>query len=144
VQNAEIDSLPLMQTFKFALEQGVDNNFIYLKSNWFGSLSINPFLNAKRYADIDMGNCPVYKVHSTYKLPSGYSVELVPKNTQISLFDQSIVFKRLADLNDNVLTISYSVVFTSSTYKAASYPALHDFYRKMFELLDEPVVLKKM
>lgn len=144
IQNKAIDSLPLEQKFSFSFEPEIDNNALYLKTNLFGPLSTNPFLSTNRYTNIDFSSCNTYKVNANYTLPLNYNVDLMPKNIQLNLFDNSIIFKRLADVNNNVLTITYSVTISRSTYKVAEYTAIHDFYKKVFEFLNEPVVLKKI
>lgn len=144
IENIETDSLPLIQKFKLSKQQTTDGGFIYLKTNYLSIINGNPFTNATRLADIDFKACTSDNINSRYQLPAGYNVDAMPENIQMKLFDNSIIFKRLASVDNHILTIHYTIIHGRSRYNASEYTALHDFYRKMFQALDEPIVLKKL
>jgi hypothetical protein len=57
--------------------------------------------------------------------------------------DRSISFKRIVAEQDGSVLVHYVIDFRKGSFNADEYPAIHDFYKKMFELLNEQVVLKK-
>jgi len=144
MENMDIDTLPLVQTFNFklALSSAADN-YIYFTPGLFFSEQKNPFLREGRLSDIDFGHLKGYTLNGVYKLPSGYKIDAVPENTLLNMFDKSISLKRVISVADGSVSVSYQISFRRVTYQLSEYPSLHDFYKKMYEILNEPVVLKK-
>ena len=138
-----VDSLPLKQTFNFSLDLNSSDHYILFNPNIFTLFHDNPFLNETRIADIDFGYKDNFVIKGIYKLPGGYKVESLPKNAIITLPDKSIRFSRLLQEDDGYLTLYYEIKIDRSIFLSAEYPDLHDFYKRMFEMLNEQIVLKK-
>ncbi|MBS1528617.1 MAG: hypothetical protein JST19_23425, partial [Bacteroidetes bacterium] len=142
--NMQVDTLPLVQTLDFKLDlAGSDENYIYLNPNLFTSLKTNIFLGENRMTDIDFGYLRGYIVNEVYKLPPGYKVDALPKNINLVMPDKSISFKRLAVEQDGQLIVRYTINYSKTIYFKEDYPEFHEFFKKMFEMLNEQVVLKK-
>jgi len=143
-ENSAVDTLPLVQKLNFDLQLSAsDDNYIYFDPNLFSSLKTNPFLSEQRFSDIDLGTCNALYVTGYYKLPQGYKVDVLPKNTLLHMDDNSIRVKRLVGVDNDTVEINYTIVFKRSLFSVTEYASLRDFYKKMYELLNEPVVLKK-
>lgn len=144
MENMSVDSLPLVQNIGFNLDlTGSDENYIYLKSNLFNSMGPNPFLNETRASDIDFGFRNNYLITNIYKLPSGYKLDALPKSISMVMPDQTITFKRLAGEEDGSIMVRYVIDFKKSIFFKENYAELHDFFKKMYEMMNEPIVLKK-
>jgi hypothetical protein len=144
MDNIEIDSLPLTQNIAFKLElTGSDGTYIYFTPNLFSALHTNPFLSENRYTNVDFGYRNNVVVTGTYKIPAGYKTDAVPKSVSMVMPDKSIIIKRIVAEEDGTITVRYSVDFKKSIYVKEEYPELHEFYKKMQELLNEQIVLKK-
>ncbi len=143
-ENMEIDSLPLTQNINFDLTlTGTDENYIYFNSNLFTSLHTNPFLSKTRATDIDFGYLQNYSISGIYKEPAGYKVDALPKSVSMSMPDKSINFKRIVVEQDGSIMVRYSIDFKKALYFKESYPEFYDFYKKMTEMMNELIVLKK-
>lgn len=143
-ENMEIDSLPLTQNINFNLDlTGSDENYIYFVPNMFSSFKTNPFLSENRRTDIDFGYKKSYTIIGTYKLPANYKVDALPKNISLKMPDESIYFKRILSAENGVLIIRYQIDQKAISYSKDVYPEVHDFYKKMYEMLNEQIVLKK-
>jgi len=143
-ENMEVDTLPLLQVVDFNLDlAGSDDNYIYFNANRFTGLSKNEFLAENRQTDIDFGYDNAYVLNGMFKLPAGYKTDVLPKSVTMSMPDGSITFKRISAEEDGVINLRYSIVFKKSLYFKENYPEFHDFFKKMFEMLNEQVVLKK-
>lgn len=143
-ENADNDTLPLIQNINFKLDlDGSDENYLYLNPNIFTALKQNPFVSEKRFSDIDMIYCNNYKIAANYKLPPGYTVYVLPKSATLITPDSSITFKRLLAQDADYVQVNFSIVFKRSSYSRSEYPGLRDFYKKMYDMLNEQVVLKK-
>ncbi len=144
MDNMETDSLPLGQNIDFNLDlSGTDENYIYFNPNLFTSLHKNPFLSEERKSDIDFGYMDNLNLNSIYKIPAGYQVEALPKSAIMSTPDNSITFKRMMIAQDGNIVVRYSVIYKKTIFFKENYDDLHAFYKKMYELLNEQIVLKK-
>ena len=144
VENMEADSLPFIQNIDFSLDlTGSDGTYIYFKPNLFTALKSNPFLSEKRMTDIDFGYLPNYTITGNYKIPAGYKVDALPPSTRMAMSDQSITFRRLVAENEGTITVRYNIVYRKSIIFKENYEELRAFYKKMYELINDQIVLKK-
>ena len=143
-ENMEVDTLPLRQKMDFNLDlTGADENNIYFNANLFTDLKTNPFLNETRTTDIDFGYRDNYMITGIFKIPAGYKVDALPKSITMMIPDKSVVFKRMIAEQDGSLMIRLTVDFKKSLYFKEDYAEFHEFCKKMYEMLNEQVVLKK-
>ncbi len=144
LDNMEVDSLPLTQTIDFNLDlTGSDENYIYFSPNLFTGLNTNPFISEQRLADINFKFLRNYNISGRYKIPSGFKTEAIPKSVNLLMSDTSITFKRVVAEQDGYIIVRYLINFKNSYYPKEDYSALRDFYRKMHEMLNEQIILKK-
>jgi hypothetical protein len=145
LENTQADSLPLIQKFKFETDLGTtDGNYIYFIANLLTPVTNNPFVNERRNSDIDFGNCNTYNIHGNYTLPTGYKVDALPKPLMMSMSDKSITFKRVIGEANGILQVHFTISINRSVYNVTEYKSLREFYQKMFDMLNEPVILKKV
>ncbi|MDT3402932.1 DUF3857 domain-containing protein [Mucilaginibacter terrae] len=144
MDNIDVDSLPLLHNIAFKQElTGSDKDYIYFSSNIFTSMYSNPFLSENRITDIDFGHLNSYNLTGMFKLPAGYKLEALPKSISLQMPDQSISCRRVVAEENGTLMIRYLINYNKSLFNKDDYPPVHDFYKKMYELLNEKVVLKK-
>jgi hypothetical protein len=142
--NMDVDSLPLVQNINFDLDlSGSDDNYIYVNPNLFTSLHSNIFLKENRYSDIDFGYRDNMTITGLYKLPAGYTLDAAPKSISMVMPDTSIVFKRIVGMQDGSIMVRYTINYRKSIYFKEDYPTFHEFFKKMYEMLNEQIVLKK-
>lgn len=144
LEDMEVDTLPLTQKVDFSLDlPGSDENYIYLNPNLFTSLKANPFLSEKRITNIDFGYLKNYSINGIYKIPAGYKVDALPKSISMVMPDKSISFKRIVAEQDGSIVVRYNISYNKVEYSKDDYPDFHEFFKKMHEMLDEQIVLKK-
>jgi len=144
LENMEVDSLPLTQNVEFSLDlSSSDENYIYFAPNLFTGLNSNPFLNEQRYSNVDFKFLKIYDIYGRYKTPKGYKTDALPKSMSLLMADSSILFKRIVDEQDGLIMVHYVIDFRKSYYTTDEYKPLFEFYRKMHEMLNEQIVLKK-
>jgi hypothetical protein len=144
MENMDVDSLPLTQKVDFNLDlAGSDENYIYLNPNLFTSLKTNPFLSETRMTDIDFGYLQNYSINGVYKIPAGYKTDALPKSVTIIMPDKSVSFKRLVAEQDGTIIVRYSINYNKAEYSKDDYPDFHEFFKKMHEMLNEQIILKK-
>jgi Domain of Unknown Function with PDB structure (DUF3857) len=144
LENMDVDTLPLKQSIAFNLDlAGSDENYIYLNPNLFTSLKTNQFLSENRMTDIDFGYLQSYSISGLYKIPAGYKADALPKSVTIVMPDKSLSFKRLVAEQDGAIVVRYSINYNKQKYEKADYPNFHEFIKKMHEMLNEQIILKK-
>ncbi len=143
VADADNDSLPLLETFEFSMPVVSSGEYNYFSANLFAGLNKNPFIEEERTSDIFFGTKQDCTISATFVLPEGYRLEAVPKNLKLITPDTGIVFKRYCSYNNGLLTVDISVQFKKPFYTPDHYPELKEFYKQMFNFLDEKFVYRK-
>ena len=144
MSDAEIDTLPLQENIDFDLElTAADGNYIYFSPNLFSSFKTNPFLSENRTTTIDFGYNNKYTITGIFKIPAGYKVDALPKNLNFVMPDKSIVFQRMVVESDGVINVRFVIDFKKSIFTSEEYPELRQFYKQVFEMLNEQIALKK-
>ncbi len=143
IKNEQIDSLGLEQQFKFT--SGLVNNEAYqlLYYNLFNNLRENPFTNEERISDIDFIYTRQYNLKAHFTIAPNFDFEELPKNIKMIMPDTGIIFERTIFREDNSISISYSYKILKSYYYNSEYEDLQVFYKKLYSMLEEPIVLKR-
>jgi hypothetical protein len=143
VKNDDIDSLPLQQKFSFSLPVNSSGGYEYFTLNLFQGLEKNPFIADDRKTDIDFNYPRSYTIVGKISIPDGYEFDDLPKNLRMIMPDSSIQLQRLVQSENNDINFRITLDFSRSIYKAESYGAFHEFYKKLFSTLNEQIVIKK-
>jgi hypothetical protein len=143
-ENMDVDTLPLRQKINFSLDlTSGDENYIYFNSNLFTGLKTNPFLAENRSTDIDFGYRDNYAVTGIFKIPAGYKIDVMPKSVSMAIPDGTVVFKRFVAEQDGSIMVRYNIDHKKTMYFKENYPEFREFCKKMYDMLNEQVVLKK-
>jgi hypothetical protein len=143
-ENLDRDSLPLQQSFKFSMPVGGSGDYQYFTLNMFSGMDKNPFIADERRSDVFFGVNQSYSITGLFSIPEGFSFEELPKNMRMIMPDTSIVFSRLMQaVDNNKLQFRISMEFNRPIFTTAEYPDFREFYKKMFMMLNEQIVVKK-
>lgn len=143
IENEETDSLPLKETFKFNRTINGSGDYKYFTVNMFTGMEKNPFIAESRFSDVFFGENQSYNIIGNISIPEGYVFEELPKNIRMMMPDSSINIKRIAAVTNNNLSVRISLDFSKPIYTIEEYPDFREFYKKLFELLNEPFVIRK-
>ncbi|MEO6849092.1 MAG: hypothetical protein ABI203_10520, partial [Mucilaginibacter sp.] len=133
----------LVQNFDFTYELNNSDNYIFFSPNIFTPLHDNPFFSDDRNAEIDFGYGDDRIITGNYKIPAGYTVESLPKNANIVMADKGITFKRILGIEDGYISLHYQISIKRTQFNRSEYPNLHEFFKRIYEMLNEQIVLKK-
>lgn len=142
-KNLDSDSLPLIQDIKFTLPLSSSGEYTYFSANILSGLEKNPFVADNRFSDIFFGVNQSYTIHGNFTIPEGYDFEELPKNVKFIMPDTSITVIRMAQVVEKTLMTKIQIEFKSPVYPAADYPAFHEFYKQLFDLLNQQYVLRR-
>ena len=135
--------MPLEQKIKFSAVLNSSGEYRYFSINLFSDLEKNPFIANSRVSDIDFGVHQDYTVFGNYTIPPGFVFDGVPENISMKTSDNGIVFSRTIQVETNLLNVRMTLEFKKTFYTADSYPEFTAFYKKLFDKLNEQVVIKK-
>jgi hypothetical protein len=143
IENEDKDSLPLEQAFEFSQALNNSGDFILMDYQMFTGLHKNPFLNDLRFSDINFGSPLRYVVSMLISLPENYAPDAFPKNNSMRTTDTAFMFQRSITEQNGILTMQMKLDINRSYFERDEYSTLQAFYKKLFGLLAEQVVLKK-
>ncbi|WP_205511453.1 DUF3857 domain-containing protein [Longitalea arenae] len=143
MQNLDNDSLPLQQQFHFSIPPTVSGDYRLINLNLFTGIAKNPFISDIRFTNIDYGCLQTHVVTEAISLPQALKIENLPKNIRMIMPDTSISFSRYLELKNDLLLVRYEIATTRSVFTADEYEYVKNFYKKMAELMNEQIVLKK-
>jgi len=143
LEDKDNDVLPLKQTYDFSTQLAGENNYIYVSPNLFAPLKNNPFVSEHRLTDVDFGYRDNYSITGTFKIPAGYKVEALPKSLALQMPDESIICRRFIAEEGGVIVARFVIDHKKSIYFKENYPEFHEFCKKMYEMLNEQIILKK-
>ncbi len=143
VSGQDEDSKPLTQKFDFAMPVKSSGEYEYFTINLFQGLEKNPFIADHRSTDIEFNYKQSYTITGKVFIPDNYQFDELPKSMKMIMPDSSIVLTRLLQTEDGSLDFKISLDFLKSSYDAKDYPLFHEFYKKLFSLLNEQIVIRK-
>jgi len=143
IDNENNDSLPLVQKFTFSQPISGSGDYKFFNVNLFTGLEKNPFVADNRFSDIFFGTNQAYVIIGNFKIPEGYSYEELPKNIRMIMPDTSIEISRRIAAENTVLSVRISLEFKRPYYTVEEYPDFKEFYKKLFDILNEQIVFRK-
>lgn len=141
----EADELkPFEQDVQFDGNLQISGEYSFLPLTLFSGLGKNPFIDEHRIMDIDFDFPKKYVISGSYILPDNFTIEELPRNIKMMMPDTSIVLVRMLQKDaDNMISFRFTLDFNTPVYDADSYPYIKEFFKKLYEILDERIVLKK-
>lgn len=143
VKGADVDSLDLVQQFKFNYKINSSGDYYYFNTNMFTGLNSNPFVSDRRVSDIHFLYNRRISLNTRIVIPENFQVEELPKSIQLIMPDSSISFIRSYYQEDNVITLRQTLEFNRPLFSTDEYPNFKVFYKKMYDMLNEQIVMKK-
>jgi hypothetical protein len=146
VTNIENDSLSLDQAGKLSGGLNRTGDYSFLPLNLFTGFYANPFLATNRFSNINFGYRRNIMLSIEVQLPPNYAVDELPKSVRLTNPDQDIVFLRQVeyDKSTSIIRCLMQVHFKKSLYEADMYEMVKEMYKRLFNYLKEPVVLKRL
>jgi Domain of Unknown Function with PDB structure (DUF3857) len=142
IAGLETDTVQLHHDLNFEYSLSRSGNYHLLSYNLFTGFEKNPFIADYRFTDIDFGTKYTYTFYGTFTIPDQLAIDALPKNMTLITPDKGLQAIREIKKNANTVEVSMRIDFAKSRYDADDYSILKDFFSKMIDMLNEPVVLK--
>lgn len=143
VANTGVDSLNLEQRFKFKTKLQGSGDYLFFNPNMFTGLTENPFVAEKRLSAIDFGYARRVILNTQFIIPDNYEVEELPKVPGLMMADSSIFFRRAYTQMGNTVVLRMSLDINRTLFDVEEYEDFREFYKRLFAMLNEQLVLKK-
>ena len=143
VNNQDDEFLPLEQIIEYSGNMQEGGGYFFLPFNMFMGLGKNTFIEENRVMAIDFNFPQSYVITGTYYLTDEYIVNELPKNTRLMMPDTSIILTRKMQQDGNIISIKVTLDMLYADYIVEGYPYIKDFFKKMYAILEERIVLKK-
>jgi len=137
----ESDSIPLEQIIRYKQQLNESGGFMFFNTNLFTGIEKNPFLSSIRFTNVNFGFPYNIFVEEKIKLPAGIKIDL-PEARLIESDDKKIQASRQVFREGDELKILVRFIQTTTLVTADGYPAIKEFYKKMTDMLNEPIVIK--
>jgi Domain of Unknown Function with PDB structure (DUF3857) len=144
ISNEQVDTLPLNQKVWFNTKLSSSGNYRYFSTNLFTGLEDNPFTADRRFSDIFFGANQKVTIAESFFIPEGYGFDEMPKNVKMIMPDTSVVFTRLISAKDDLLSMRVTLEFKKPVFRVDEYDDFREFYKKLFAMLNEQIVIKKV
>ena len=145
VNNTEDTNKPLDVEIGYNGHAQKSGKYTLIPYDLFLGMKDNPFKEEERQTSINFGHLQDLQVTGYINLPEGMTIESAPKSATMRLSDSSIIFKRLFQMqSEHMLAFQLKIEHLRPEYTVLDYPEIKAYYKKMFELLAEKVVLKEM
>jgi hypothetical protein len=145
MENIDKDSTSANQQFRFSMPTGSSGNYRLLTLNLFSGFEKNPFISNNRFTNIDYGCLQYVVLSQNIQVADEWQPETLPRDIKLIMPDTSISIQRVIGFNktNNVLQARYTIQTNRSVFTADEYQYIKEFYRKMTDILNEQVVLRK-
>lgn len=143
-----LDSLnkPVVEEFELEIQDAVSNvgDEIYFYPMMFEKIKENPFKASERKYPVDFGYQSVKTVIANFKLPEGYTVSSMPAPVTMRMPDNSATFSFKSASENGMLNFVFKFSVNSNMILQTNYADFKEFYNKMVQKHNEPVVIKKI
>lgn len=143
VSNEDNDTLALEQKFDFSIPLNSSGEYRMLNLNLFTGFRSNPFISDIRFTDVNYGYLQNHEILELISLPEGWEPEELPKDFRMITPDQSITCARYIKFMNNSLNVMFRIEFNRSLFDSGEYATLKEFFKKMTNLLNEQIILRK-
>jgi hypothetical protein len=144
-ENADSDLNLLTTKGGFSLPLNHSNPYYFLTANLLTGLSDNPFISDNRFSNINFGYKQIIQLTFHVAIDKNFAIDALPKSVKLTDPDGDISFTRLvfADKEQNDMRVISTFETKQNLYPVSQYDIIKNFYKKLFEMLNEQIVLKK-
>ncbi len=143
IENLDNDSLCLTQHVNFRQTLNTSGDYAFIDCHLFSGIGKNPFTDDIRFSDINFGSPHKYSSNQVISLPGNFTVDAVPQNIKLITPDTAFTLVRRIEIREKQILSQVSFEIRNSYYEVDDYPMLKEFFKKMYDMLDEQIVLKK-
>jgi hypothetical protein len=145
INNRDSADAPLLTQGYFSTSDHaqVAGDNIYFNPMFFGRTESNPLKNPQRTFPVDYAYARTLLYTANLKLPEGYTVQELPGNLALALPGDAAQFRRVMDIQGNILQMISQTVIRKVRFQPGEYKALREFYDRIVAAHADQIVLKR-
>lgn len=144
VENVDKQDRPLDVKVDYSGGAHSTGDYLLIPYNLFSGMASNPFTSENRQTNIDFGFLQSFEITGYINFADNFSLEGMPKNITMRIPDGSIIIRRIFQkISDNEIGFRLNIDFQRPAYSIEEYPDIKAFYKELFKLLDEQIVLRR-
>ena len=147
ITDLEIDSLhsnDIPVKLNYSVNFNLKDDIIYFNPLLNYALKENPFVSDTRKYPIEKPIAYSLTYSLTLNVPTGYTVEEIPKSVRAKLNDDEGSFEYLISASNDIIQMRCKYSFAKANYRAEDYQSIRDFYSIIVKKMSEDIVLKKV
>lgn len=143
-----IDSLqqPLQESMSIVLKNRITkaNNQLYINPLQFDKYTENPFKAEQRVYPVDF-TTPIEETQIfMLELPTGYSIDQLPKNVKMVLPENSASFQMISSVSENKVQVLFKLYINKPVFFQPEYQNLKVFFDELVKKQSEMLIIKKV
>jgi hypothetical protein len=142
VDGIQTDSTSLHHEFLLEYPAGKSGSYSMLNYNLFTGFEKNPFISDYRFTDIDFVTPSLFILSGSFQVPGSFKVDALPKDITLRTPDKGLQIVRQMKKTGNTINVDIKFEIINTFYAADDYPMIKDFFGKMIDVLNEPILLK--
>jgi len=142
-ENADNEGMPLMERIEFTYEPNHTGDFYFINPRFLATENKNPFTQASRNTDIDLGCNQQYTFSFHLAIAPDWEIESQPKNTVVRAPDSSFYFRRTVTADASAVTYGYIFEINRSIFGKEEYSGVQEFFKLAYSLMSEEIILKR-
>ena len=137
------DDNPVIQKIDFNYHPQKTDNFYFIRPQFLFEKKKNPFKNDNRKTDIDFGSNQQLTITLSIDIPPSYQIEFLPTSTIVRAPDSSFLFKQICTTDSSSIYFKQSFEIKRSVFYREEYAAVQEFFKRIYALMEEEIILKK-
>jgi hypothetical protein len=142
INNLDDESLMLEQGIRFSQQLNESGGFVFVNYNLFTGMEKNPFTSSIRFTNVNFGYPHELLLEANIKLPANSKTDDLPKDQVMENNSKTIRLFREIRSENGQLTVKISFLRNTTLVLAEDYKELKEFYKKMVDMMNEPIVVK--
>jgi hypothetical protein len=142
-ENILNDAEPLFQSISFTYELPHTDNFYFIDPGFLAAKKENPFKAAIRRTDIDLVCNQEIITSLELSFPSSFEIDHLPGNLSVRAADSSFHFRRTFSGDSSHIFMTEIYQITRPIFSKEEYSSVQDFFKRMYALRGEEIILKK-
>lgn len=133
----------VVQKYQATVQPSATDEFVYINATIVPFMSTNKLNAQSRTLPIEFPLSIAYSIRCTLELPEGYAVEELPKNINISAYEDGASCRYIRNSSGQYVQFNFQFVLKRILYLPAEFEDLNTFYGMVADLSNSQLVIRK-
>lgn len=133
----------VVQKYQATVQPSATDEFVYINATIVPFMSTNKLNAQSRTLPIEFPLSIAYSIRCTLELPEGYAVEELPKNINISAYEDGASCRYIRNSSGQYVQFNFQFGLKRILYLPAEFEDLNTFYGMVADLSNSQLVIRK-